>query len=455
MNFKFFWPYNSSLSQDDQHLQFFSKQFLDSYRVYQDVPPESKKLINFNEYTLVDAESLVATIDKHSILGIANFFELPCFLDEAEEDCMVQYAACAQSVMSSEVRSEFQKIKGAKSKRTTIHGRYGDLIDGTFKQHVPRTKYVNTLAYRKFIEAPNNRGKDLCFLSDSPLVVEGLEQLSNRGLRSQYFSVQMLDLFGKDYQDFVDLFIMANSDVILAPKLSAFSILASRISGISITDFQTTLNRDSAFKLTDSEIERHYKSFGVEIRDALKSRDLINLLQNHWMDLRFTRVHGLAKKAYFADSDYVYAACVWSVILFLLGDSKCASKVLISAEENARSASSVHDDPLAVLLITKFCISIFESGKIDDQATQELASLKTYQFSTVLALAYFDTWKRKFDLKRERKHKNDVLQIIYVAFRQIKNLVPRKIRFYWLWKHAQRKETHDVLFSFLDMLIDV
>jgi hypothetical protein len=357
--------------------------------------------------------------------------------------------------MSSEVHNEFEKIKSAKQKRTTIHGRYGDLVDGTFKQYVSRTKYVNTLAFRKFIEAPKNKDKDLCFLSDSPLVVEGLEQLSNRGLRSQYFSVQMLDMFGNASQDFVDLFVMANSDVIFAPKLSAFSILASRISGISIIDFQTTLSRDPTFKLNDSEIERHYECFGVEIREALKSRDLINYLQNHWMVLSFTRVHGLAKKAYFADSDYVYAACVWSVILFLLGDSKSASKILISAEENARSASSVHGDPLAVLLITKVCISVFESGEMDDQATQELASLKTYQFSTVFALGYFDVWKRKLDLKRDRKHKSYVLRIIYVTLRQIKNLVPRKIRVYWLWRNAQRKETHEVLFSFLDMLIDI
>ena len=451
INFAFFWPFNSFFSKDDPHLKFFSQNFLETYRVYKDVDSTAKQSINFNEYTFTEAKEYVGALDENSTLGIANFFDLPLFLDDIEGDCVNEYANCAQSVMSTEVRDAFEEIKDTKTNWITIHGRYGDLIDGAFKQYVPQSKFVNTLAYRMFLQQKMNRSKEICFLSDSSLVVKGLEQLTNRSLSYQYLSRPLQKTFDNEFRDFQDLLIMANSEKILAPNSSAYSILASRIGGVSILDYQSSLNERQSIKLSDREIKKHYKFFDAQISGALMARDLVNLMQNHGGFLSFRKVWKLSGSAYAADSGYVYAACIWSALQMMIGNVELAFQILAGAEERARSVTSVHFDPLAVVLLTKACISRFEIGLVSATTLQELTNLKTYQFSTVYALDYLTKWNHKWEAKQNHHQSSFVLRLVKLINRQFIRIIPRKLRLSRSWKKSQKNITDEFLFSILDL----
>ncbi len=456
INFKFFWPYNSFFSQDDPHLRFFSQDFQDMYRVETDLDPRSIQIIDLQNYTLPSAKSFVGSIDSMANLGIANFMSLPRFLDENEENCTKEYADHAHLAMSIEVRNAIDEIDNSETGWITIHGRYGDLIDGDFKQYVPKTKYVNTLVYRNFIEQPQNNAVDIRFLSDSTSVVEGLEKIAKRNLSSQFDSQQLIDTFAKDSRDFIDLLIMANSDFILAPNSSAYSILASRIGGTKILDFQSSLHENTVLEILELDIDKHYEHFSLQIRGNLKARDLINFLQNHYKSLDFSTVLKLSNYSYSADSEYVYAACIWSAIQFLLGEKHQAKIIMAHAEEVARSVMHVHHDPLAVLLVTKFCLSVFETKDANLFIMSELSELKTYQFSTIIAIGYLENWNWRRGLEmRQANTQSHLLRFFTTLTLRVKIVALRKFLLSRTWKTLPKDTYDEFLFSILDLFVKI
>ena len=453
INFKFFWPYNSFFSHNDPQLRFFSQDFLDRYRVGRDLDSGTKQFIDVNDYTFKAAKEYVASIDANMNLGILEFLSLPQFLGENKENCIMEYAACAISVMSTEVLNARDEINKSSTSWTSIHGRYGDLVDGDFKQYVPKSKYVNTLVYRNYIEQAINSATEIRFLSDSTSVVEGLEKISKRNLSSQFHSQELIETFGKDARDFIDILMMANSDLILAPNSSAYSILASRIGGTKLLDFQSLLNENSILEILELDIDGHYEQFRLQIRGKLKARDLVNLLQNHYKSLDFSTVLKLSHNSYSADGDYVYAACIWSSIQFLLGKKEESLKILARAETAARSVTNVHHDPLAVVLVTKFCLSAFETKDANLAITQELAELKTYQFSVLIAAGYLASWEHRAQLKFEVQRVNVIIRTIHSSKYLFKRLRPRKTRMNKSWESTVSSEFNEFLFCILDMLI--
>ena len=100
----------------------------------------------------------------------------------------------------------------------------------------------------------------------------------------------------------------------------------------------------------------------------------------HWTGLEFNRIRDLLERAYRADPNYIFSSCAWSVIQLLEGNQDFALKIIEDAELEARKVLSTHDDPLALVLLVKYCIfSVLFSQKAE-KVRDELLSLSPYQF---------------------------------------------------------------------------
>ena len=242
-------------------------------------------------------------------------------------------------------------------------------------------------------------------------------------------------------------------DLILAPNSSAYSILASRIGGTKLLDFQYSLRENSILEILALDIDGHYEQFGCQIRGNLQARDLVNVLQNHYKSINFYTALELSYKSYSADGDYVYAACIWSSIQFLLGKIDESHEILARAETVARSVKHVHHDPLAVVLVTKFCLSAFEAKDANLAILQELTELKTFQFSVIIAAGYLASWEHRAQLKFEVRRVNVIIRTIHSMKYLFMRLRPRKTRINKSWESAVSSEFNELLFCILDMLI--
>jgi len=452
LKFAFFWPQNELFQDAHAQIEFFSTEFQNKYRVSEDLPPSKITQIDLVSYTLPDARKFVATLGDSSAIGIQNFFTLPKFLDEHEELCMSQYADCAYEAMSSEVRRTFDDLKIINADAISIHARMGDLINGSWNQHVPTSKYVNTITFRHLLFSQQKNIEKTFVLSDSPLVVDGLEEILGQPLRSNYVPVQLEKLCGENCQDFFDLLTMAASQSIYAPPLSAFSVFAARVGGKNLHDIQSLFPKDAIGELLAINLDDHYRNFEIDIRGALKARDLVNLLQCHWRDLGFTEVMQLVEISYAADSDYVYAACIKAVSEVLVGNKKIAITILDHAEDRARSVTNIHSDPLAVVLLTRFCVSVAESGKIDDLVLQELGKLVPYQFLSTIAVGYAKEWSRKFQGLRNFDRKKVHGGRAWTALGATKRVL-RYFRLKRAWKLITKSDEKEFLFAILELML--
>ena len=452
LKFAFFWPQNELFHGTDSQINFFSEDFQNKYRVYEDANPTTITKININSYTLPDAQKFVNELGESAIIGIPNFFALPQFLGEIEELCMIQYADFANEIMAAEVRHTFDVLKTTNIDALSIHARMGDLVDGSWKQYVHTSKYVNTITFRHLLENLSHRSKKIFVLSDSPLVVDGLEEILSHSLRSNYVPVQLEKLCGDNYQDFNDLLTMAASKSIFAPPLSAFSIFAARLGCKNTLDIQSLLPKDAIGELLSINLDDHYRNFEIGIRDALKARDLVNLLQCHWRDLGITEVMQLVKLSYAADSDYVYAACIKAVSEVLDGNKQTSITILDHAEDIARSVTSIHGDPLALVLLTRFCVSIAASGKIDELVLRELGDLVPFQFSSIIAVGYAKEWLRKFEGIGNFERKKVDGRPTWTAL----GLKKRFLAYFRLkkaWKLITKSDEKEFLFAILELML--
>lgn len=364
----------------EQQLAFFSDEFQARHQIFEDKPANVMTYLNVNTCTMAEAQYLVDGLSENELLKVQNVIALPKFSDESIQEALTHYSQIAKSVMSPEFTDLFDEVSDSHSQGTTIHGRFGDLLIGSFRQYVPINKYIDTISYRYLLERLKADNQKITFLTDSKEVTEGLRKILDVTIDIDYEPFLSETRVGPFYEQCIDLFTLASSRSVFAASSSAFSQFATMFGGLKISEVRTALIDHSAENLLEFDFEEHYSNFVTEIRGPLESRDLVSFLQIHWTGLEFNRIKDLLERAYNADPNYIFSACAWSVIQMLEGNQDLSVKILKAAELEARKVLSTHHDPLALVLLVKYCIFSVQFSQKVEKVRDELLSLSPYQF---------------------------------------------------------------------------
>ena len=459
-NFSFFWPDDPRVPGMEDQVNFFSPEFLQAHRVFQQPSPRDCVTVNVGQFTLNQAKDFVEDFESEVFLKFSDFFALPQFLDDTKEEALSHYSRIALSSMNSELRTLFKDISDQKKNVITVHGRFGDLLNGDFCQYVPINKYIDTISFRVLLDNFTNSSENLEFFSDTPAVVTGLEKHS--GLKLQYAS-DFLDA-AQDKTNFAeqwfDLFSIASSAHIFAAPSSAFSTFAAKLGGKQTSEVRSKLLESPIQRALALDYKSHYAAFDDSIRHALEARDISNLLQIHWMHLDFSNVRALAKRSYLADRNYVFASCVWAVIKYLEGFTGQALNILKNAESQAQKVRDTHHDPLAVVLLTKYCLAAYSDDDSQKSILSKLQDLVPLQFYFAPFLTSWESRIGNSLLKEHHSSRRSLRTLfgrrkLFVAdlWGVVQKLNSNRSLYLLPWNEVLETNQNEFLYSILEMLM--
>jgi len=387
-SFAFYWPDDERFPEMQDQVNFFSQAFIDKYRIFSCPPTEKIYSINFNVFELSEAKRFISEFEEPQFFKISDFFMLPKFLDEDENLARERYAEVAESVVSDSVLHLWKKLSASYMGNEAVHGRYGDLIDGSFNQYVDTGKYIDTFSLKKLVTKLLKDKKRVTILSDTPLIVEALEKtLSTRLMPEETSTSESKNLTSFELQT-IELLILASSKNIYAPSSSAFSILGSRLGNVPIKLIREETSEILFFRPWARRRWRFYDEFDQSIRNKVRSRDILSLLQHYWKFIGFDRIKSLIHEANEFDSEYVLSLCCEAIIAKSERDSTRAFTLIEKAEFYARSRLHIHHDPLFLSLLVKFCFAKEDEDKASEEIREEILRLHPYQFSKQKALKF-------------------------------------------------------------------
>ncbi len=380
-NFVFYWPNDHRFPEMEEQVNFFSQEFINNHRIGTCPAVEEIHLINFNSFDSIEGMRFINHTDGLAYFKDHDFFSLPKFTDEDESHAREFYAETAKSVMSPVVKLLWEKLRQSYSGIEAIHGRYGDLVNGSFCQYVDTGKYIDTLSIKTLVEKLVKGNKQVVILSDTPEISRALEKImhiklipvESRASKTRnitYFELQTIELF-----------ILALSENIYAPSHSAFSILASRLGNVPIKSIRQETG-DILVSMPKGHLRRRfYSKFDRRVRMQIKSRDLLSVLQFYWKSLDFDVVISLIHDAHESDNEYVYSLCLEALIAKIDKNSKRSLILVKKAESLARTRINIHHDPLVLTLLVKWCLLKNDSLKETEEIKKEISDLYPYQFS--------------------------------------------------------------------------
>lgn len=438
--FAFYWPDDHRFPEMQEQIWFFSEEFIREHRI--ECAPEADEIehVNFNEMSFDAALSLVFNLSSKQFFRNPDFFSLPKFLDETLDEAQQFFSFSARQVISPKSLKTWNELRAKYSQYISIHGRYGDLVNGSFNQYVDPRKYVETISLTKLIKNLYSTNERVVLLSDTAEISRAIEKIVKKGL--QPFERVNSDAFGfteYDLQNF-ELLTLASSKCIYASSSSAFSILASRIGNVPIKSIRDELEtRDSSYP-SFKWIGRFYLKFNQEIRSQVISRDVLSVLDFYWKKMKFKEIIKYIEYAHKVNSDYVLSLCTTAIIL-KLRLKRTKSLVLIEhAEEIARSRVSVHHDPLVLTLLVKYSLLRSESGESIDDIRSEIASLNPYQFSKQKALDFLGEFDSAVSYETEK---------YYSRRKNLRNWRKRQQK---SWEQIVKSEEKDFIYGLLRML---
>ena len=444
----------------EDQVNFFSPEFLKAHRVFQQPSPMDCVTVDFNQFTLSQAQNFVNDFKSQTFLKFSNFFALPQFLDDTKQEALSQYSRIALSSMNSDLHQLFKIISDQRKNVITVHGRFGDLLNGAFCQYVPISKYIDTITFRVLLDSFTNSSETIKFFSDTPAVVTGLEILSGRKLQG---GSELFDT-AQDKTDFVeqwfDLFSISSSVRIFAAPSSAFSTFAAKLGGQQISEVRSELLQSPIQKALDLDYKSHYAAFDNSIRHVLEARDISNLLQIHWMHLDFPSVRALAKRSYQADHNYVFASCIWAVIQYLEGRTGQALNILKNAENEALKVSDTHHDPLAVVLLTKYCLATYSDDFLQKSILSNLQDLVPLQFYFAPFLNSWESRIRKSVLTEHQSSRRTLRTMfggrkssVTDLWEVVQELNGNRSLYLLPWNEVLATNQNEFLYSMLEMLM--
>lgn len=383
--FGFEWPHDSRFDQMEKEVNFFSVRFQQKYRIYELGSDRNLVFMNPKNHTLDEAKNLVSSMGSDVILKFEDFLNLPTFLGEEDKFVQIELRECALEIMDEQLKKQLSIFKNLNIDAIAIHGRFGDLLNGDFSHYVPTDKYISSLTYRRYL-VKSEKTKNFIFLTDSILVKNGLQRLVDRNL-----SPNRVINSGIHLEDqWKDLLTLASSNQLIANTKSAFSVFASMIGNCLPLTIEKSTSDLALFNLND-----HYNYFESNIRNLLKSRDIMNLIQINFQELKLKRVFELNRIAYDSDSKNTMAACSQGIIEFLLGNSELSRQIINMSEIESRKIVRIHNEPLALTLIAKYCLATLENPVGANEILTEITKLELYQIPRDVIISFLDLWKNE------------------------------------------------------------
>jgi hypothetical protein len=387
-NFVFYWPEDHRFPELEEQINFFSQIFIDQHRIKSCPPTEEMHSVDFNLFDLGQAQRMVNESENLRFIKNIDFMTLPQFKDEDLSHAQKIYSEKAKLVISPSHLNLWEEQKELYSDFDAIHGRYGDLVNGSFSQYVDTGKYVDTFSLKVLAEKLLMKNREVVILTDTPEISNALEKVFRVELQPSGISA-----FGGEKLSYfelqtIELFILASSKTIYASSSSAFSILASRLGNIQIRTIRGETADVLASRPWEFRRSRLYSKLDKKIRGEVRSRDLLSILQYYWKGLDFKAVRNLIHDAHRADTDYVLSLCLSAIIAKIDLNSIKAKALIERAEVLARSRINIHHDPLMLTLLVKYFLLKHESSHAADEAKGEMSELNPYQFSKHHALMF-------------------------------------------------------------------
>ena len=387
-NFAFYWPMDHRFPEMKDQLKFFSQDFIDKHMI--DSSPDVGVIhpIDFNRFNLVDAQKHLGEYEVPQFFKNPDFFSLPKFLDEDLFLARKFYAEAAETVMSDSVMLLWDKLRLKYSESVAVHGRYGDLITGSFNQYVDTGKYIDTFSLKELVEKLIKENNQVVILSDTPLITKALERLTDSELMPMETNLSETESMTNFQLQTIELLILASSKFIYAPSSSAFSILASRLGNVPIKYIREETSEVLFSRPWSRKRWRFYNRFDKSIRDKVRARDILSLIQFYWKSLDYKRIKSLLNKAHESDGDYVLSLCCQAILAKINMKTKDSMALIAKAEYFARSRRDIHHDPLILVLLVKFNLVQGDSPEHGESIREEILNLYPYQFLKQKALNY-------------------------------------------------------------------
>ena len=435
-NFVFYWPEEYRFPEMEEQIQFFSKSFIEKYRITNSPSPESIKYIDFNLLSLSETKLMISDLGEAQFFKNPNFFSLPKFTDEDETLSREIYSETAKSIISPSISFLWRELSQKYSNSEAVHGRYGDLVTGAFNQYVDIGKYVDSYSLKALLEKLKKENRKVVILSDSADISRALEKLigvklipaeTAKSKKITYFELQTIELL-----------IMASCKNIYASSSSAYSILASRIGNVPIKLIREELNYSSASLSWAGNRRFYYSKFNKKIRAQVRSRDSMSVLQYYWKNFDFEALRDLVCDANKVDQGYVLSLCLEAIIAKIDGDSKKAKDSIAKAETLARSRLEIHHDPMVLTLLVKLFLVKNDLPSLAESIKSEILELNPFQFSKQNALNfileceskefknYFESNETEVAIIWERIVRSSNAEIVYALLQLLVELEPKQ-----------------------------
>ena len=379
--FVFYWPDDHRFPEMNEQVNFFSQAFIDKHRIKECPPAEDIYIVDFNLLDSSEAKRIAGKFQQGQFFKSIDFFSLPKFTDEDQIKARNFYAKTAKSVMSHSVLNLWEKLRLPYSEIDAVHGRYGDLVTGSFNQYVDTGKYIDTFSLIALVVKLNEENRQVVILSDTPQITKAIEKIFHTILRP----LETTRTEGRNLTHFesqtIELFILASSKTIYASSTSAFSILASRIGNVPIKTIRQETDDVLITRPWELRRTRFYSKLDRRVRGQVRARDLMSILQFYWKSLDFEDVRNLINDAHKSDGEYVLALCCAALIARIELNSNRAVALIEKAESLARSRIKTHHDPLILTLFVKYFLVAERSSETAESIKKEFLDLHPFQFS--------------------------------------------------------------------------
>jgi hypothetical protein len=352
VDFKFIWPKEKRVPGISEHLEALSPEFRDRYLTNSSAVKGLSKISVNLDGTITIAEFLdfCSSAASNSYISIENPFATPAFIGDATDEQAKFYSSLAETIWSKSTLRLRRQVNTNFKDKTVLHARFGDLVEGAWKNYVEPSKYVTGLQIEEAIRQGQSQKDFIFIISDSPSVNSFLHSRQDKALVQEFTPSTPLSPAVSPLLE--DLFKLEACSKILAPSGSAFSTLGAKLGAknilplarkkLSITDSITSAVRTLKF----------WNEFQSSMRGPLASRD-IDQLVNGLKGIQNLNLFGdLTSKALKADPTNITSLCNHQVYLTLCGKSLSALAIHLRARVLCLISNLTHRDPQTLVQLT-------------------------------------------------------------------------------------------------------
>jgi hypothetical protein len=276
--------------------------------------------------------------------------QLPEFEGDSRESNLRDYATCSEYVWSKEILAYQQRINTEYQKKSIIHCRFGDLVDGDWRNWVDPRKHITALQIEEVLQNNSLKGIPTHIISGSKEVFQVFPLAKVSGALG-FDGLKKLNV--ESLQAITDLMAMKSSKEIFAPQESAFSVLGAKLGG------------KSARKLTRSKIDIRQAVENIKLTKILWSRVLskkVGAFLSRDIDQQLNSLNGIydlnlfgeiTMEALVADPTNVASLSNRALFHSFSGNFGEVQKLLDQAKTVSLGVIDIHHDPLFFTLTTE------------------------------------------------------------------------------------------------------